>query len=73
MTTCSECKFTGSQEGGSRICHRYPQPHRVAQTYWCGEFQAREIASTAAPLKRRGLKAAVEDASKALDSKTRSS
>lgn len=37
--TCSECKYTQGQEGGSLTCQRFPQPARVARSYWCGEYQ----------------------------------
>lgn len=37
--TCGDCRYTAGEVGGSRTCHRYPQPHRVAVSYWCGEHK----------------------------------
>jgi len=51
---CSNCKYTEGQTGGSLTCQRYPQPHRVAQTYWCGEYKPRT--EEKAEQKRRGLR-----------------
>lgn len=41
MSNCAECLYTAGQEGGSLTCQRYPQPHRVARSYWCGEHKPR--------------------------------
>lgn len=38
-SSCADCRYTAGQVGGSRTCHRYPQPHRVAVSYWCGEYK----------------------------------
>jgi hypothetical protein len=38
--SCGDCRYTAGQVGGSRTCHRYPQPHRVAVSYWCGEYKS---------------------------------
>lgn len=37
---CGICRYTAGQIGGSLTCQRYPQPHRVARSYWCGEFKS---------------------------------
>lgn len=37
--TCGDCRYTAGEVGGSRTCHRFPQPHRVAVSYWCGEHK----------------------------------
>jgi hypothetical protein len=37
--SCTACRYTDGQSGGSLTCQRYPQPHRVARSYWCGEFK----------------------------------
>ena len=37
--SCTACRYTDGQTGGSLTCQRYPQPHRVARSYWCGEFK----------------------------------
>jgi hypothetical protein len=60
MTTCGVCKFTMGQEGGSLTCQRYPQPHRVARSYWCGEWQPRPTEKPQEPRKGKGgLRAAL--------------
>jgi hypothetical protein len=59
--SCADCRYTAGQEGGSLTCQRYPQPHRVARSYLCGEYkplveEKAEVTKPAEP-KPRGLRA----------------
>jgi hypothetical protein len=54
--SCADCRYTAGQEGGSLTCQRYPQPHRVARSYLCGEYKALVEEKPAEP-KPRGLRA----------------
>ncbi len=52
--SCAVCRYTEGQEGGSLTCQRYPQPHRVARSYLCGEYKP--VAEEPQEPKRRGLR-----------------
>jgi hypothetical protein len=54
--SCADCRYTAGQEGGSLTCQRYPQPHRVARSYWCGEYKPL-VEEKSAETKPRGLRA----------------
>ena len=54
--TCADCRYTAGQEGGSLTCQRYPQPHRVARSYLCGEYKPL-VEERLAEAKPRGLRA----------------
>lgn len=51
--SCADCRYTAGQDGGSLTCQRYPQPHRVARSYLCGEYQPQIVDAQQEP-KRRG-------------------
>lgn len=61
MPACAECIYVGDQQGGSMTCHRYPQPYRVARSYWCGEYKPRTEDKPVEPKRRLRASLAVTE------------